>query len=340
MKLLKVISVVLFFAIGIAFYTRAEELVRPKQGGENADLIHSFYSIEKNSLDVLFFGSSLTYSGIQPNVLWHEYGIASCCLASPSQSFPTSYYLMQEALRYQKPKVIVLDSYAIWNDQMYYNFARLHAAADPMKMGIPKLKMLRDMLSDDIPFEIKEEFYFPFILYHERYDELTEDDYNPKTFLKGSVIHKNSIKNEEVFLPQEYAPVPDIPMEYLNKIATLCEENGIALFVVQFPMGTYQGDDWPTFTYDFLCMSNTFFESLDGLGIPYKFYQKTRELDLDWSSDYSDYTHLNANGAIKVSENLGAFLSESYRLPDHRGEKRYTSWDRDYELYLTALSDG
>ena len=67
---------VLFILCGLLIFCSLSNVLRRKTAGET-DQIHSFYSVEKNSLDVLFIGSSHLYYGVQPNVLgclpdrWH-----------------------------------------------------------------------------------------------------------------------------------------------------------------------------------------------------------------------------------------------------------------------------
>ena len=45
-----------------------------------------FYEQEKNSIDVIFYGSSHVYSDINPAVLWREAGVASFQSADPACS--------------------------------------------------------------------------------------------------------------------------------------------------------------------------------------------------------------------------------------------------------------
>ena len=128
-------------------------------------------------------------------------------------------------------------------------------------------------------------------------------------------------------------------VEHYRDVIRCCKENGIELFVVQIPVGRYRGDDWPTFTDDMLKMANTFYDYLSQKGIPHKFYQKTKELGIDWEKDYADSTHLNAYGALKASENLGAYLKELYDLPDHRSEEKYRQWNIDAEHFYSLLEE-
>ena len=53
-----------FFDPGAYPFCRAAEILRRKTAAET-DMVHSFYEIEENSLDVLFLGSSHLYYGVQ-----------------------------------------------------------------------------------------------------------------------------------------------------------------------------------------------------------------------------------------------------------------------------------
>lgn len=77
MRLRRIAGTVLFFVTGILIFCGISEALRRKTA-EATDMVHSFYEIEEDTLDVLFLGSSHLYYGVQPNELWRDYGIASC----------------------------------------------------------------------------------------------------------------------------------------------------------------------------------------------------------------------------------------------------------------------
>jgi hypothetical protein len=67
------------------------------------------HSEAPNTVDVLFVGSSRVYCAVNPNVLWLDEGIASFVFASSAQPLWTSYNYIIEALKTQKPSILVLD---------------------------------------------------------------------------------------------------------------------------------------------------------------------------------------------------------------------------------------
>ena len=54
-----------------------------------------FYSVEPNTMDVLFFGTSMAYCTFNPAVLWNDQGIASYNLGKQQQGISLTYYTMQ-----------------------------------------------------------------------------------------------------------------------------------------------------------------------------------------------------------------------------------------------------
>ena len=70
-----------------------------------------FYDLERDSVDVLFMGSSHAGSFFNPQILYDTYNIVSYNLSSEQQSMLVTYYWLKEALRYQSPKVVILDTH-------------------------------------------------------------------------------------------------------------------------------------------------------------------------------------------------------------------------------------
>lgn len=65
--------------------------------------------MQKDTVDVLFLGSSHGVTSFLPQELYNQYGITGYNLGCEQQGMVTSYYWLKEALRYQSPKAVVLD---------------------------------------------------------------------------------------------------------------------------------------------------------------------------------------------------------------------------------------
>lgn len=97
-----------------------------------SETYRGFYQMNKNTVDVLFLGSSHTACGFSPQELYDAYSIRSYNLGSNIQSLWTSYYWLKEALQNQSPKAVVLDIYSLFLDERE-NEASHRLAFDDMR---------------------------------------------------------------------------------------------------------------------------------------------------------------------------------------------------------------
>ena len=62
------------------------------------------------------------------------------------------------------------------------------------------------------------------------------------------------------------------------------------------------------------------------------------ELGIDWKNDSRDGgDHLNYYGAVKVTDYMGDYLYNLNILPNHKGDAKYSSWEKAYELYINKI---
>lgn len=287
--------------------------------------------------DVLLVGSSHMQHAIQPAQLFGEQGIASCNISTPVQSIPTSYHLLREMIARHDPEVVILDLYAISFQQKLHSPHRLHQAIDFFPLSKRKIEAVRDLVTEN-----RNEFYFPFILYHNRWKELTRVDYL-------MYQHTNEafqlLEGLEVFdipfepLPEnQTAEIPEIPLNYLEKIVSLCRETDTQLLLTVIPYradkqtleglsNDYHQQLYNTVTYLAQEWGVTYFNALYHLD----------ELEFDFTTDMLEYSHVNTSGSVKVSKFYGAYLREHFDIPDRSQDPDYAHWYDDYNLYLQQL---
>ncbi|MEG2769363.1 MAG: hypothetical protein RR902_00930 [Oscillospiraceae bacterium] len=75
-----------------------------------------FYAEEKNTMDVIYLGSSAAYVNINPIEIWKKQGITGYTLGSSMQRMWISEYYLKETLKRQNPKVVVLEMYSTFLD--------------------------------------------------------------------------------------------------------------------------------------------------------------------------------------------------------------------------------
>ena len=65
------------------------------------------------------------------------------------------------------------------------------------------------------------------------------------------------------------------------------------------------------------------------------------DIGLDFEKDFNDYSHLNYEGSCKFTKFLAWQLLDRYgdKIVDHRGDKRYSSWDRSIAVTEAMMLD-
>ena len=203
----------IFFIAGLwILFVTATVLCRPKWHREGAwepvtEIHDGFYALKRDSLDVAFIGSSQIFTSINPLLIWKEYGIFSYDMTSSVQRIWISKYYIQEVLKYQSPKVIVLEVME-FSDESPNDENRNRKALDYMKFSKEKIDAIRESIKG-CPDETMISYIFPFIRYHERWNSLTSEDFSYFTSEKKSYMHgydpryNVEVQPIEQFLPHE-----------------------------------------------------------------------------------------------------------------------------------------
>lgn len=158
------------------------------------------------------------------------------------------------------------------------------------------------------------------------------EDFHSKTYLKGSILDFTVYEMEDPELPDEGRKLPDIACQYFEKIISTCEDNDIQLILYAAPFGYENGEGVDRYM-DRQRISVALEIYLEKRDIPFVYFQKSNKADLDYAADFRDFTHLNFNGAMKITRYLGDFIKENCKSPDHCQESKYRSWLDDYDEF-------
>lgn len=295
----------------------------------------AIYAERRNSLDVIFMGSSHMLNAVSPMQLWEEHGIASNNLAQNGQVLPVSYYALQEAFRWQKPKLVVLDVYKVVQDTLIDTKANLHFTLDNMRFGLPKLRAAFDLL----PEEDRIDFLLDINLYHTRWKDLTDEDFQKTdTTERGAQALFNTFQPYDGWdvVPESETAVPvEVQLEYLEKIVGLCRREEVELLLVAVPFTTPEDDE-----FNRQATVNAMAGYAEAWGVSFvNLMHRTDEMGFDFSADMADVYHVNWLGMEKVTGWLGNYLEQEYELPDHRGEARYKGWDEAVPVWHSYMDE-
>ena len=301
-----------FLLLTLALLHAVSEVLEEKR---YRDSVAAFYAEPKNSVEVLLLGASKVHNGVSAPQLERDFGIRTNNFAQNGQVLPETYYFLEEALQYQTPKVVVLDPYKVVQDDKTNGRVALHYSTDFLRLGLPKLRMIFDLIE---PAE-RPEYLFNIIAYHTRWKELTDADYLPPDVSeKGTQTlhgHYQPYAGWEVVPEEITAPPAQIQIDYLDRIVALCRERGIELLLVSVPFTTPEDDDLHR---QAVCNGMKDYAAENGL--PYlNLMHRTEEMGFDFWTDMSDMYHVNAQGMEKVTAYLGAYLTEHYDVGGKQG---------------------
>lgn len=313
---------VVFLGITAVLILHLNHLLMPKYIYKNnvwptTSSYNHFYDMEKNSIDVLFFGSSVAVNAFSPQEIYDRYQIRSYNLGSEQQSIYLSYYWLKEALKYQSPKAVVLDSKFIFNchpeNPINTTEGLTRKCLDPMRLSSVKTEAV-NALCDLDEEQTRLSYYLLNIRFHDRWKELLEMDFVSEEVadsqLKG--YYAMPEYGPEEYIPFEksdgeaYAEPHPLSYQYAEKMAQLCSENGIQLLLVTLPGDAM--DDGRNNTLERLAEEN----NADYINFCEKSQYEKLGAKLPRESTLS---HENLWGSIKMSRYVGKLLQDTYGVP-------------------------
>ncbi len=320
----KLRNTIIFFIIFIIIFLLIGKILHIKPNA-----IHNFYKEPKNSLDVVYIGSSNAYVYFNTVLAYEEYGFTTGMMASDSQPIQVLNYLLKETRKRQKPKVYVIDLGHIHhyeNDEI----GAIRKIIDEMPFSLNRLAITKKLLNES--FIDKKDYinyYFSFLLYHSTWDNFNNLKQND--LYKGYLLEKlttSIIPQEKENWNDNVSYLNSIQKEALDKtIKYIKDENLEVIFTV------------PVKVYDTTKMGyiNAATKIIEDNNLKVINFNTIDELKIDYAHDLYNSEHLNVYGATKYTRYFAKYLKENYDLKDHRQDKKYSSWQKEYERFTKSL---
>ncbi len=296
----------------------------------------SFYTMEKDSVDVLFLGSSFCVNGFIPQEIYNQYGIRSYNLGSEQQSVLLSYYWLEEALRFQKPSVVVLEGHYLQNvhpeSPINTTEGLVRKSLDPMRLSKVKYDAVRAVCALDERQETAS-WYLTNIRFHDRWKSLGEIDFDNGESMysplkgwapgnEGPITYTIPVADDG---GEEIADLSPLMVEYFCRMADLCREKGIRLVVMDVP---YVMSAEVYRAYKKLCSE----QGADYIELGTEEAWNAMGVELPRENTFG---HGNIWGNIKISRYAGKILSERYGVAG-REDAQYEESKPFYEHFLST----
>ena len=337
-------TIVIFIFLGVFHLSfRSIDRLLEVRSPHGIDQMRTFYDQVRNSVDVIFFGSSHVHVDINTGTLWEEYGIASYDLSGAEQPLWITYHVMREALKTQRPRLMVLECYApsVFKEDIHHDWISENIMG--MRFSLNKLQMMSVSLEPEHWME-----YFPGIFVcHDRYKNLQPEDgraffttaRDRRSFKGFTPYFEIQAQDRRTTLREDTQGLTYKSQIYLNKIMDLCEKEGIPLFLIVSPY-VIQSDLAASTQREI----GEIAEQRGMIFINYNKDEPLERMELDYMTDLFDYSHLNYYGSVKYARSLGSDIRKYYDVPDHRQDKnstRYESWERNAEdIHAQARENG
>lgn len=296
-----------FFLMGLIIIISVSSIIfSPKRESYNIIAVEekekSISEEPENTIDVIFMGDSESYSGFSPLQIWAEYGHTSYVCGTSAQRLCDTYALLQHVFEKQSPKLVVLETNCLFRE------AGLEGKSEDKALAA-----------------VSE--YFPVFRYHSRWKVYVPASAQKKSQIsqekkmKGFRLRETArpYKGELPYMKESSSirEVSETVEKYIQKINRLCKDNGTALIFVSVP----SAKNW---SYE---KHNGVSKLAEENGLEYLDLNLVEEIGIDWKKDTKDGgDHLNFEGAKKVTAYMGKYISEHYRLPDHRKDEAYQKW--------------
>ncbi len=257
----------------------------------------AFAKEERDSLDAVFFGSSIVYCDIIPAVIYEHSGIASYVLAGPEQTLPVTEAYVKEMFRTQSPELVLVEVTGAFYPK-YTAYTKANIGYMP-----PSLNRLVATIRAAEPEE-RLGLLFPPFNYHDEWPLHTENLRYTADDLAGYTLLTEALDIGGIYeRPVDHdAKVFAGNVESMKDIATVCRENGSK--VVFFLAPNHQ--PWES---EYVTLLQNEIAAIEGVEF-INFNDRIEELAVSSKTDFYDPQHFNVRGAEKFSSYIAPMLAE------------------------------
>ena len=307
----------------------------------NKNPIVNFYDEPKNSLDIVYIGSSNAYAHFNTTLAYEKYGFTTGMFATDAVPFVSTKNSLIEINKYQNPQLYIIDLAKLPYGNDTYNEGDIRGTVDSFKFSANRINLINNLMNytdnlnsiTDKKSRNKYDLYFSFFLYHNKWKSITKDNINNDVLYKGYLFSK---KQTEVYKSNKYMwdynkiQLQENNRENLEDLLNYINNKKLNV-IFTIPIRQYDKN--------INDMLNTATEIIEDYGYKVINFNILDDFDVDFATDFYDIYHLNVYGATKYTLYFSKYLKENYDLPDHRNDKKYSSWDSEYERFKMKFKE-
>ncbi len=326
-----VIKVVAFLMIFMYLFVHVSYMVRGSLAHTRNNL-SGYYALDKDSLDVVFIGTSGTMSSFAPETAWEKYGFASYNFCINVMGSDVMSYALKEVMKTQSPQMLVIDIYPFIvrtkMSDLSENYARYNT--DGYRYSANRFMLIHESVPEATD---KLSYYFDIIKYHANPFEW-KNYFSSYSFVnRGYNFMKWGADVEPAVLTEEKSALDPEFDAYLDDLLAECDTIDRNILFIYYPYGKVRENDVANVNY--------IGDKVESHGYPFlNCLEFCDRFGLDYSRDYWDGGHFNIYGAEKVTDVVGDYLKNNYNLPDRREDPAYAQWNEDiYEWKSSVIAN-
>ena len=263
---------------------------------------------QKDQINILNIGDSLSTTSLAPMELYRDYGYTTYNLGQDLQTPIESYFALRTALKTQPIKVVLYEGHNLFFASEDFEFPS-SLLSESLKTEFPFLRFHYVWLKYWKPRSIRH--YFKGFLVNDGHDGYTGGEYYDWDSTERHWVN-------------------DLYVEVLKKTVDLCRRKGIYFVIYSAPSPV---------CYNSISIHNTLADIAEELGVDYLDANYDRDkIEMDWNADTHDCgDHLNLSGSRRMTTYLGDYLAENTDLPDHRDDPDYQAWNDLWDPYAEEI---
>lgn len=284
-----------------------------KNNAETTVLVNSYSQLEKNSIDILFLGSSQMFRTVDSARLNDIYHLNACNYGASGQSMSITPYYFDEALKSQSPKLIMVEVGCIFEKNSDLSSTEIAWNYAPTPITDEKLESLENILGSDLL--AYEHTFLPLFIYHDRWRIMGEQDKEETKFDIDYVFNPDKYNNLYPYGFVDSEKVEKVNYEFNNTNTSLqeipeeskaaikylseeCSKRKIKLLFFKSPAPFWTKGECESVKKH---LGEQKFDYID-------LNEHYVEISLNDSTDFSDEQHLNTFGAKKTTDYLAKVI--------------------------------
>ncbi|MCF0114286.1 MAG: hypothetical protein HUJ56_02955 [Erysipelotrichaceae bacterium] len=332
------IKIIILLAIVVASLFVSSEVLRVRRDEPPNDTyrkVRGYYALEEETMDIVMLGTSQSYYGMSPAVMYHETGLNMYDFGGECQPMEVTYHYLVEALKTQKPQLVILDIFGLADASSYCRTDGIYRVnIEELKLSQNKIEAYQLLENESLLENI-----FDVSLYHTQWSQMDwetiktafEYEENPLFGYTKGARSSDAIWKRDYIISEERIKPDEKQWNGFVKIVELCEEYNQPLLVVKTPCYLEELDAANlAYAYDYL----------DEKGIPYiDFNLKFNDMGYVFDRD-GDMWHASLSGSGMITKEVAKYINENYNLTSIEPEKYREKYESLYnEIVLQLMAE-